>query len=205
MRYLSVEVDLQGLRLQLVLNLRDELFWDLALNAQDKHGGIVLLALRQSCCLDVDASVAQHGADNTQRAWAVAVREEDVAAGRAHIHATAVDAHNLFHTIDAGKSTFQNRGIALCGNDLHAHRGVVALCLILGGDFNGHAAGFSNGHSVNEGNNLAGNTGEQATHCRQAKDLNVFGGQLPTRGDLDGHRYRAQQLAGCQPQLACQV
>src|SRR5690625_1904188 len=113
MRYLSVEVDLQGLSLQLVLNLRDELFWDLALNAQDKHGGIVLLALGQSCCLDVDASVAQHRADNTQSAWAVTVGEEDVAAGRAHIHAAAVDAHDLFHTIDAGKSTFQNRGIAL--------------------------------------------------------------------------------------------
>src|SRR5699024_8117481 len=168
MRYLSVEVDLQGLSLQLVLNLRDELFWDLALNAQDKHGRIVLLALGQSCSLDVDASVSQHRADNTQSAWAVTVADEDVAAGCAHIHAATVDAHDLFHTIDACNSNFQNRGIALCGNDLHAHRGVVALRLILGGDLDGHAAGFSNGHSVNEGNNLAGNTGEQATHSRQA-------------------------------------
>src|SRR5699024_12417672 len=87
---LSVEVQLQGLRLELVLNLRDKFIRNLALNAQDEHGSIILLALSQSCCLDIDASVAQYRAHDAQSTWTVAVGEEDIAARRTHIHAAAV-------------------------------------------------------------------------------------------------------------------
>src|SRR5699024_10921401 len=146
---------------QLVLNVSDELIVDLALDAEDKDCGIVLLALGQCCGLDIDASIAQDGADDTQSARAVAVGEEQVAASSAHVHAAAIDAHNLFYAIDTGQRAFKNRGLAFGGNGLDAHRGVVTLGLILGGDLDGYAAGFSNRHGVDEGDSFAGDTREE--------------------------------------------
>src|SRR5699024_3897847 len=163
---LSVEVQLQGLCLELVLNLRDEFIRNLALNAQDEHRSIILLALGQSCCLDIDASVAQYRAHDAQRTWTVDVGEEDIAAGRTHIHAAAVDAHNLFHAVDTGECTFEHRGVALSGDNLHANSRVVSLRLILGGDLDGYPTRLCDGHRVNEGHYLAGHAGEQAAHCR---------------------------------------
>src|SRR5699024_6618792 len=122
-------------------------------------------ALGQCCDLDIDASVAQNGADDTQSTRAVDVGEEEVATGRVHVHAEAIDTHNLVDAIDSAQRAFENRDLAFGGEGQHAHNRVVALSFILGGDLDVHAAGFSNRHGVDEGDSFAGDTREETTNC----------------------------------------